>query len=40
MKIDTRWFGPARMTEVLAQMNAAPEPVKARVRKMLNIAQP
>ncbi|MDB5650776.1 MAG: tripartite tricarboxylate transporter family receptor [Hyphomicrobiales bacterium] len=40
MKIDTRWFGPARMTEVMQQMEAAPEPVKARVRKMLNIAQP
>lgn len=40
MKIDTRWFGPERMSEVMAQMDAAPEPVKARVRKILNIAPP
>ncbi|MBX9738542.1 MAG: hypothetical protein K2X62_00630 [Beijerinckiaceae bacterium] len=40
MKLDTRWFGPERMSEIIAQMEAAPEPVKARVRKMLNIEKP
>lgn len=39
MRIDTRWFGPERMTEVVAQMDAAPEPVKARVRKILAIEE-
>ena len=37
MKLDNRWFGPARMEEVLRQIDAADEPTKARVRKILNI---
>jgi tripartite-type tricarboxylate transporter receptor subunit TctC len=37
MKIDHRWFGPDRITSVLKRMNAAPEDVKLRVRKVLNI---
>jgi tripartite-type tricarboxylate transporter receptor subunit TctC len=40
MKIDTRWFGPERMIEVLRQIDAAPEATKARVRRILNIAEP
>jgi tripartite-type tricarboxylate transporter receptor subunit TctC len=40
MKIDRRWFGPDRMTGVLQRMNAAPDDVKARVRKVLNIDGP
>ena len=40
LKIETRWFGPDRMDRIMAQMNEAPEPVKAQVRKMLNIANP
>jgi tripartite-type tricarboxylate transporter receptor subunit TctC len=39
MKIDAHWFGPERMTEVIAQMDVAPEPVKARVRKILAIEE-
>ena len=37
MKLDNRWFGPARMEEVLRQIDTAAEPTKARVRKILNI---
>ena len=37
MKIDRRWFGPDQMIAVLQRMNAAPDDVKARVRKVLNI---
>jgi tripartite-type tricarboxylate transporter receptor subunit TctC len=40
MKIDRRWFGPERMTSVLERMTAAPDDVKARVRKVLNIDAP
>jgi len=40
MKIDTRWFGPERMVEVLRQIDTAPEATKARVRRILNIAEP
>ena len=40
VKIDTRWFGPQRMVEVLQQIDAAPEPIKARARRILNITQP
>lgn len=40
LKLETRWFGPERMDHIMAQMNQAPEPVKAKVRRMLNIADP
>jgi tripartite-type tricarboxylate transporter receptor subunit TctC len=40
VKIDTRWFGPQRMLGVLQQIDAAPESIKARARRILNIAQP
>jgi tripartite-type tricarboxylate transporter receptor subunit TctC len=40
LKLETRWFGPERMDGIMAQMDQAPEPVKAKVRKMLNIAEP
>jgi tripartite-type tricarboxylate transporter receptor subunit TctC len=37
MKIDRRWYGPDRITAVLQRMTAAPEDVKNRVRKVLNV---
>jgi tripartite-type tricarboxylate transporter receptor subunit TctC len=40
MKIDRRWFGPERMISVMQRMNAAPEDIKTRVRKVLNIEAP
>ena len=40
MKIDRRWFGPERIMAVLHRMTEAPEDVKGRVRKVLNIESP
>lgn len=37
MRIDRRWFGPDRIVSILQRMIAAPEDVKLRVRKVLNI---
>lgn len=35
--VELRWFGAARMKEVMERMEAAPQPVKADVRKLLNV---
>ena len=35
--LDRRWFGPDRMNEIMRDMNNASEPVKVRLRKILNI---
>lgn len=35
--LDRRWFGPERMNEIMREMNNASEPVKVRLRKILNI---
>lgn len=35
-RVELRWFGAARMKEVMEQMEAAPKPVKEDVRKLLN----
>ena len=37
LRLDRRWFGPERMNEIMREMNNATEPVKARLRKILNI---
>jgi hypothetical protein len=34
--VELRWFGAARMKEVMQRMEAAPQPVKDDVRKLLN----
>jgi tripartite-type tricarboxylate transporter receptor subunit TctC len=34
--VELRWFGAARMKEVMERMEAAPQPVKDDVRKLLN----
>ena len=38
LRIETRWFGPERIRELMKAMEDAPEPVKADVRKILGIA--
>lgn len=35
--LDRRWFGPDRMNEIMRDMDSATEPVKVRLRKILNI---
>jgi tripartite-type tricarboxylate transporter receptor subunit TctC len=37
LRLDRRWFGPDRMNAIMREMNGASEPVKARLRKILNI---
>jgi tripartite-type tricarboxylate transporter receptor subunit TctC len=34
INVETRWFGPERMAEVVKQMSAAPDTVKARAREL------
>jgi tripartite-type tricarboxylate transporter receptor subunit TctC len=36
-RVELRWFGAARMKEVMERMEAAPQPVKDDVRKLLNV---
>jgi hypothetical protein len=36
VQIETRWFGPERMAEVVKAMAATPEPVKVRARGLLS----
>lgn len=36
-RVELRWFGAARMKEVMERMEAAPKPVKEDVRKLLNV---
>jgi tripartite-type tricarboxylate transporter receptor subunit TctC len=36
-RVELRWFGAARMKEVMERMEAAPKPVKDDVRKLLNV---
>jgi len=36
VSVETRWFGPERMREVMQQMENAPASVKQRVRAMLD----
>lgn len=36
-RVELRWFGAARMKDVMERMEAAPKPVKEDVRKLLNV---
>lgn len=40
LRLDRRWFGPDRMNEIMREMDSASPPVKARLRKILNIEDP
>lgn len=40
LRLDRRWFGPQRMNEIMREMDSASPPVKARLRKILNIEAP
>ncbi|MBX9759964.1 MAG: hypothetical protein K2Y29_14395 [Beijerinckiaceae bacterium] len=40
LRLDRRWFGPERMNEIMREMDNASPPVKARLRKILNIEDP
>lgn len=36
-RVELRWFGAARMKEVMERMESAPKSVKEDVRKLLNV---